>query len=165
MLLNQATDMRTALLEGESCTFQAQITADYADLLYTFQLDCIADQDGTVHFSVSEPSSIFGISGHIKDKNGALTFDDKILAFPLLADGELTPISAPWIFFNTLRSGYLTGCERNGEEIYLYVDDSYEEHPLQLVIQADAELTPKFVEIIWQNRRILSMYINNFTVQ
>jgi hypothetical protein len=164
-LLDQAMELRKSILEGECCTFQAQITADYTDVLYTFHLDCTADQNGNLHFTVKDPASIAGISGQITSDDAVLQFDDKVLAFPMLADGELAPISAPWIFMQTLRSGYITGCGSNGEEVYLYIDDSYEEYPLHLEIQTDADLIPHYAEIIWQDRRILSMHILNFTIQ
>ena len=163
-MLDQAEELRRSVLEGESCTFQAKITADYSDVIYSFALDCTADKNGTLHFTVIEPTSIAGISGYIGDQDAVLTFDDKVLAFPMLADGELTPVSTPWIFMKTLRSGFLTGCGSNGEEVFLYIDDSYEEYPLRLEIQTDLKLTPEYVDFIWQDRRILSMNIQNFTI-
>ena len=44
------------------------------------------------------------------------------------------------------------------------IDDSYEEYPLRLEIQTDLKLTPEYVDFIWQDRRILSMHIQNFTI-
>ena len=88
-----------------------------------------------------------------------------MLAFPVLADDQLTPVSAPWIFLNSLRSGYLTGCSREEDGICIYIDDSFEENALHLEIYTDENMTPVRAEIIWQDRRVLSIDIRNFTLQ
>lgn len=161
----QAMDLRKELLEADHCSFLAVITADYGNTLYTFQMQCTADNAGNLQFSVIDPETIAGITGSISQESTGLTFDDKVLAFPILADGELTPISAPWIYINTLRSGYLTGCSTEENGYTIYIDDSFEENPLHLVIHTDENMTPKDAEIIWQERRILSMDIRDFTIQ
>lgn len=164
-LLEQATGLRKTILAANGCTFQTVITADYDDVLYTFQMDCIGDSTGAIRFTVTDPETISGITGTISREMSALTFDDKILSFPMLAEDQLTPVSAPWIFYNTLRSGYITGCSREGDGFCIYIDDSFEENPLHLEITTDSQMQPSFAEIIWQDRRILSMDIRGFTVQ
>ena len=44
--LDQAIDLRKNLLEANTCSFHAVITADYADEVYTFQMQCSADSTG-----------------------------------------------------------------------------------------------------------------------
>ena len=97
-------------------------------------------------------------------RNSSLSFDDKILAFPLLANGELTPVSAPWIFLSALKGGYLRGYSESEDSFSLYIDDSFEEDPLHLEIELDEETMPVSAQIIWQDRRILSLQIRNFTI-
>ena len=159
-------ELRKSVTEATECTFQALITADYGDVLYEFQMDCAADSEGNLQFTVVSPQSIAGIAGHIAEDHAAITFDDKILAFPALADDQITPVTAPWVFIRTLRGGYITGCStENDDMICLYINDSYEEEALQLEIYTDHAMIPKFVEIIWDECRILSMRIINFTVR
>ena len=163
--LDRAMELRKQILSAENCTYQTVITADYEDVLYTFQMDCDVDNSGVLQFTVTDPESIQGITGRITDSQSSLTYDDKILAFPLLTEGELTPVSAPWIFISTLRSGYLTGCSIEKDGYCLYIDDSYEEYPLNLTIYTDDTMLPTYAEIIWQSRRILTLDIQNFTIR
>lgn len=163
--LEQAMDLRKKLLESQICSFTAVITADYGDAVYTFQMECNTDKEGTLHFTVTDPETIAGITGSISQDRAALTFDDKVLAFPMLADGELTPVCAPWIFMNTLRSGYINGCCEEKSGICIYIDDSFKEKPLHLMIYTDQNSIPVAAEIIWQERRILTLDIRDFTIQ
>ena len=163
-LIDQAMTLRQSLLTSEGCTFGATVTADYGDAIYTFQMDCTADAQGNLNFTVVDPESINGITGSITTDKAALTFDDKVLAFPLLADGQLSPVSAPWIFLNTLKSGYLIGCGKEDTGICMYIDDSYAENPLHLQIYTDSDFIPSHVEIVYNSRCILSADIRNFTI-
>ena len=163
--LEEAMELRTQILNAEKCSFQAVVTADYGDDLYTFQMECEADSSGSLNFTVSDPETISGITGSISSENAALTFDDKILAFPMLADGQLTPVSAPWLFLNSVRSGYLSGCGKTDNGICIYIDDSFSEKPIRLEIYTDENTVPMQADIIWQNRRVLSLSIRNFIIQ
>ena len=132
--LNQAMDLRKRILEAQECRFQSAVTADYGENIYTFQMDCVVDSNRTLEFTITDPQTIAGITGRITDSEASLIYEDKILAFPMLAEGVLTPVSAPWIFINTLRSGYITGCGEEKDGLCLYIDDSYEDNPLHLQI-------------------------------
>lgn len=162
--MERAMALRKQLLASSNCTFQATITVDYGNSLYSFQMDCSADSSGNLSFTVTKPDTICGITGTISDSGAALTFDEQILAFPMLADGQVTPVSGPWIFLNTLKSGYLTGCSQDNEELEIYIDDSYEEQPLRLQIRTDQSDLPVSAEIFWQEQRVLTIEIQNFTM-
>lgn len=162
------TDMDRALalrskLFSQAVSFDAEITADYGSSAVSFVLGCSLDSSGTLVFSVKEPKTLSGIAGNISAKGGKLTFDDKAVAFELLADGEVSPISGPWILMQTLRSGYLTSCAKEGQYLRLSIDDSYEDDALHLDIWLNDADAPVRAEIIWQGRRILSMSVSNFT--
>ena len=86
--------LRQRVLKADHLQFQAEITADYGDTLSVFTLDCQASSQGDVTFQVLAPESIAGIAGTIQAGKGALTFDGTALFFPLLADGQLSPVSA-----------------------------------------------------------------------
>lgn len=159
--MNRAMALRTKLL-AQSTEFDAVITADYGDKTYTFAVICAVDTQGTLNFTVMEPESIAGITGTVSAKGGKLTFDDRALAFELLADGQVTPVSGPWILMNTLRSGYLTSSGMEGEKIRIAIDDSYRDDALHLDIWLDENDLPERGEILWQGRRILSIEVKNF---
>lgn len=165
-LFDKAMELRTAVLGANQCSFTAVITADYSDEIYTFQIDCEEDiKRNVMHFIVTDPDSISGITGQISQETAALTFDDRVLVFPKLADEQLVPIAAPWIFLQSLKGGYLTGCSREAEGYCIYVDDSYEDNLLYLQIYTDDSFTPIRGEILYRDRRILALDIKDFTLQ
>ena len=162
--LERAMTLRAKLLASE-CSFDAKITADYGDKLYVFAMTCQGDSRGNLAFTVTEPESIAGIKGILSQDGGKLTFDDTALAFPLMADEQLTPVSAPWIFLKTLRGGYLTSANTEEELLHLTIDDSYEEDALQLDIWLNGENHPVQADILYDGRRILTVQVSNFTLQ
>lgn len=160
--LDRAMALRTKLL-AQPVAFDAKVTADYGDVIHSFSLSCQSDVQGNVTFTVTQPESIRDITGTVSAGTGKLTFDDKAIAFDLLADGQLSPVSAPWIFIKALRSGYLTSCGKEGEYLRLAVDDSYAEDALHLDIWLGSDDLPVRADILWQGRRLLSMDVANFT--
>lgn len=160
--LERGMALRDRLLSGQGCSFDAEVTADYGDKLYDFSMACQGDAQGNLSFTVTAPETIAGITGTVSDSGGKLTFDDTALHFELMADDQLSPVSAPWIFLKTLRSGYLTSAGMDGEQLRLTIDDSYEEDALQLDIWLDGNDVPVRAEILYDGRRILSLSIKNF---
>ena len=162
--MDRAMNLRAALLGSEGCSFTAHICADYGDELHEFSLYCEGMNNGDLGFRVEQPETISGVTGRFKGKEGALTFDDVVLAFPLLADGQVTPVSGPWLFLKTLLGGYLTACNQEEDYLHLTIDDSYEEDALQLEIWLNGEDIPVRAEILYDERRILTMQIENFVI-
>jgi len=161
--MDGAMDMRERFQQCNGCVFDVKVTADYGDVIHSFKMECQTDDVGNLSFCVSEPETIAGITGIIDDEGGKLTFDDKALAFELLADGQVTPVSAPWILIRTLRSGYLNACSRTDDKIMLVIDDSYAEEALQLNIWLNEDYIPLEAEIFWDGRRILTLEVDGFT--
>lgn len=163
--LDGALTFRKQLLAAENCQFDAVVTADYSDRVYTFGLTCQTDADGKVTFTVTSPETIQGITGYLDGNGGALTFDDQILAFPKMADGQITPVSAPWILMKTLRGGFLSACEDIKDGYRLTINDSYEENAMQLIIETNRDYYPTGAEVYWKGQRILTVQVSNFTMQ
>lgn len=159
--MDRAMALRAKIL-AQAIQFEADITADYGDKTYTFSAQCSVDSGGNLTFTVTRPETISGITGSVSASGGKLTFDGKALSFPLLADNQITPVSAPWVLVKTLRSGYLTSCGYDGDNIRMAIDDSYNDDALHLDIWLDEEDLPIRGEILWQGRRILSMEVKNF---
>ncbi len=162
--MEEALGLRSKLLSAKGCSFDGRITADYGDKTYTFFVKCTSDSSGSVSFTVTEPETIAGISGTLKEGKGSLSFDDTALAFALLADGQLTPVATPWIFLNTLRAGYIASCGKEGEYTRIRLHDSYEADALQLDVWLDKDLQPVQGEILWKDRKILTIAVTNFRV-
>ena len=149
-------------IQSQSFRFDANITADYGDELHNFCMLCEFNKEGDMNFTVLEPESISMITGSISNHGAQLTFDDKILAFEMLADGQITPVTAPWILIKTLKSGYINSYGEIGNEMLVKIDDSYESEPFYTDISFSEANMPKRGEIIWQGRRILCVEIENF---
>jgi hypothetical protein len=160
--MDRAMNLRSKLL-SKSVSFDAQVTADYADKTYTFTMNCKADTQGNLTFTVIEPALISGITGTVSAGGGKLKFDDVALAFDLMADGQFSPVSGPWILMKTLRSGYLTSCNREGDAFRISIDDSYRDDALHLDIWLNGEDVPIRGEIMWKGRRLLTIDVKNFT--
>ena len=93
-----------------------------------------------------------------------MTFDSEILAFPIVADGYITPVSLPWLFVRTLQGGYIKAGGNDGEFYKVQMDDSYEEDPMTIDIWLDDKNLPIHCDLLWDNRRILSAEIKSFAL-
>lgn len=161
--LDSALSLRDSINKSDGCRFHAEITADYGEKIYIFGMDCATDRDGNLLFAVTEPATIAGITGRINSDGGAITFDDKVLAFRTMADGQITPVSAPWVFMKSLQGGYMKDCTGEEYDYLISIDDSYEEDALQLRIRVD-DSKPTAGEIFWQGRRVLTLTVEEFEI-
>ncbi len=162
---DEAMDRAVALrsrFQGSECSFQATVSADYGDVIHTFVMDCQVDVHTKVDFTVVAPDTICGITGWLSGEEGFLTFDRELLAISHLAEGQLSPVSAPWVLMNSLRGGYLRHCGKTENGYRLTIDDSYDDSAMQVDIWLDGEGIPLGGEILWQGRRILTVSIENF---
>lgn len=159
--VDRAIAIRNRILQCTGCTFDAVITADYGYATYTFSMNCILDSEKNLSFEVTDPASISGIKGTIGKEGGKLTFEDTILAFEMLAEGQLTPVSAPWILINSLCSGYICACGEENEGMRIEIDDTYQDETFRLELWTDENDLPLRGEIVWQGRRILTVDVRN----
>ena len=155
-------ELRSSLLQASGCSFEAEIIADYGDKIHIFAMQCVSDSSGDLNFTVTEPESISGITGKLTSDGGQLTFDETALHFELLAEAQLSPISAPWILLKTLRSGYMSSACREEGKVRISIDDSFQEEPLRLDVWLDQDKKPEQGDILYDGRRILSVSVENF---
>ena len=160
--LDRGMDLRGRLLKSAGCEFDVRISADYGQQISRFSMHCNADASGNLSFTVSAPETIQGITGVISGTGGKLTYDDVVLAFELLADGQVSPVSGPWLFVKALRSGYINACGPEKDRYLLVIHDSYQEDALVLHIWLDQENIPVQAEVYWQDRSVLSLEISSF---
>ncbi len=162
--LDGAMSLRQRTLSAQSVSFSCKVSADYSQVVHTFSLSCTYEKEGRLSFEVTAPESISGITGYFDKEGGNLTFDDHVLAFPMLADGQISPVSAPWLFMKTLCYGYIRGVASENSQMCIKIDDSYESDPIEVDIWTDPSYNPLGCEFLWQGRRFLSMEIINFTL-
>lgn len=162
--MEYALELRQKILAASQCRFEAEITADYADKLYTFSTECSVNNLGSLSFRIIMPQTLAGISGIIDQDEGKLTFEETAVSFPLMADGQLSPVSAPWIFIQTLRGGYLRSAGKEDNMVRLTIDDSYRDDALQLDIWLNDERIPIQADILHNGSRILQIKLRNFQI-
>ena len=162
--MDLALQFRQTILSSEACAFDAKITADYGNTCYEFCMNCVLQKDGSLIFTVNEPQSINGISGEIGEMGGQLKFDDVALAFPLLADEQLSPICGPWILMKTLRNGFITSAGIVDQKTRLIIEDSYQEDTLTTHIWLQEGMEPLWGEIYHNGYRILTIQLENFEI-
>lgn len=160
--MDNAMGLRKKISNSENCSFECTVTADYADKIFSFVLKCIFDGQGGMKFTVLEPESISGITGNVDSSGGNLTFDDQVLMFPMLADGYISPVCAPWLLVKSLRGAYIHSAIDTEEGAHIVCHDSFGEETLQMEIWADDSGNPKDAEILWKGRRILTLAVRNF---
>lgn len=162
--VERAVNLRKRIQTGRGCKFDATVTVDYSDHLCSFRMHCQTDDLGNLTFTVLAPETIFGISGTISKDNGKLTFDDHVLAFELISEDKISPVSAPWLFMKILCGGYIKACSEDSGGMYVQIDDSYADGAMLLEMWTDHNDIPYRCELIWSGRRVVSMDVENFTI-
>lgn len=162
--LERGLRLRSQVLQAEIIQFHATVTADYGDKVYGFAMDCQGDGQGDLTFAVTAPETIAGITGTLSGEGGTLTFDDTVLAFPLLAEGLPSPVSAPWLLLKALRSGPIVSAGVEEDKLRLSINSGYEDTAFSLDIWCDGENTPVIAEIAQDGRTILSLSLENVTL-
>lgn len=157
--------LRQRVLQAARVQFEAEITADYGDTLSVFTLDCQGSSTGDVTFRVLAPESIEGITGTVKAGKGALPFDGTALSFPLLADGQLSPVSAPWLFLRVLRGGNLLSQGAEGELTRVTFRDGFREEDLLADVWLNENDDPVRAEFLHKGHRILSIALRSFRTE
>ena len=160
--MEAALELRSRCLAAESLSFRASVTADYITGIEEFSLECTADPEGTVRFRVAEPEDISGISGTVRGEQGTVEFDGTVLAFPLMAQGRLSPLSGPWTVVKAIRSGNLIAAGWEGETLHLTIDDSCGDDALTVEVWLE-EGTVREAEVAFEGRRCLTMTFDGFS--
>lgn len=162
--LDAGMQLRSRLLQSEQCVFTTEISAEYDDRICLFAMDCEADENGDLAFTVVQPLTIAGISGTLTGEEGQLQFENVALQFPLKVEDLPSPISAPWILLNALRSGFLTSACVEGDEICLSIDDIFQGRTLKTDVWLNSVNVPSRADILYEGRKILTMRVKKFDI-
>ena len=161
--MRQTLELRSRCLGAQEVCFRAELTAHYIDTREVFTLDCRVDPEGVVTFTAAAPREIEGISGTVSGTEGTLAFDDTVLAFPLVTQEGLSPVSAPWVMMRALRTGCIISAVMEDELLHMTIDDSYADDALTVDIwEKDGEVVS--AEISREGRRIIVLEIEGFTL-
>lgn len=159
--MEASLEFRSRCLAASGITFRAEVSADYITQIEQFALECELDRDGNMVFTVLEPADISGISGTVSG-SGEVKFDDTLLAFPLMAEGRLSPLSGPWVLMRAVRSGAIVAVGREGDKLRMTIDDSYADNALTVDIWLEDGKIEE-AEIAWEGRRCLTMTVDDFS--
>lgn len=160
--IDRVVALRTDLQNKDGYSFNTNVTVDYGDTFTTFDLSCQCDNQQNMDITVVKPDTISGITCRISGGKGKLTFDETAVAFEMLADNQITPVSAPWLTIKALRSGYISATSAEDDGILVRLDDSLSGTTYSVDIWLEENNLPKYAEIIWQGKRIVSMSISEF---
>lgn len=160
--MEAALELRSRCLGARQIHFRTQISADYITHIESFNLECVQNTDGSMAFQILGPVDIEGIRGTVSGAEGTVEFDDTVLAFPLMAEGRLSPLSGPWVMMQAIRSGNILSAGQEGELLHLIIDDSYGDNALSVDLWLDDEAVCA-AEIAWEGRRCLTMTVEEFS--
>ena len=116
-----ALTIRGEYLAMSRCSAKLDVTADYGQRVYQYELEAAWDGAETV-LTITAPETVAGITARLADGESFLTYDGLILETGPM-DGEgLTPLSAIPALVEAARSGYITACSLDGETGELRLD-------------------------------------------
>ena len=160
--METALDLRSRCLASPAVRFRAEIRADYITGFEEFTLDCETSPDGTVAFRVAHPEEIADICGTVRQDEGTVEFDGAVLAYPLMAQGRLSPLGGPWVVMKAIRSGCIIAAGQEGELTRVTIDDSYADNALTVdVWLRDGQVIQ--AEVAWEGLRCLVMTFDDFS--
>ena len=125
----RALDFRTALMQADQCRFTAKLTADYGERVYEFTVECLHNSDCT-QIMVREPESIADIRATVSSDGTKIAFDGAELDFGKLANGHVSPITAPWLIYHCWIGEYIAWSGSEGELERVTYLSGYEEEEL-----------------------------------
>ncbi len=161
-ILSRANVFRSELLSHESCSFVAKIQADSGQEIHDFTLSCIGDAQGGITLQVLEPETIAGICATVDGSSGKLSYEGLSLGFPLMAQGQISPVSAPAVLLECWRECFILSA---GEQESLY-RASYEKKMLNDVLLVDTYFEngiPISADLWYNKSKILHMDILDFS--
>lgn len=160
--LQPAMDFRAKLLNAGGACFTAEVTADYGEEVYTFTLDCRYLTDGKTEITVTAPDTLSGIRAQIENDTGRLTFFDTELTFGTLADGNITPLSAPAVLGRVWQSAYIAASGKEDQTLRVSYEDGYGEDQLLADTWFSQKGIPIYSELCYNETCVLKLTISDF---
>lgn len=162
--MQDALEFRTEIMAAQTCTFLADVSADYGDRVYTFSLECTYTPGGDGFLTVAAPESIAGISAHVSDDGAKVEFDGAILEFGQTANDRGAPLALPWILGSAWTEGYIESAGRDGDAVLVTCLLGYGEEQLTVETWLASEGIPLHCDVICDGRRFLAVTIRDFSL-
>ena len=116
-----ALAVRGEYLELESCSAALEITADYGQRVYQFEMDAQVQGEDAV-LTLTAPETVAGLTARWAGEAGTLEYDGVAVETGSLDPEGLDPVSAFPVLLEAARSGYLTACALEEDGAVLRVD-------------------------------------------
>ena len=105
-----ALRLRGRYLEMTGCSGTVQLTADYGERIYRYELEFTQREKETV-MVLTSPETVGGITARLSEEQGSvLEYDGVVLETGALNEDGLTPVGALPILLTAMREGYLDTC-------------------------------------------------------
>jgi len=105
-----ATQFREDYTAMTSCTATLQVTADYGQRVYEYEMTVAYEKKGETVLTITAPENIAGVTARIQDGETALVFDGVYLETGALSDTGLSPIDAIPALLAYAQGGYIAQC-------------------------------------------------------
>ena len=116
-----ALEIRGEYLELERCSASLEITADYGQRVYQFEMDAQVQGEDAV-LTLTAPETVAGLTARWAGEAGTLEYDGVAVETGSLDPEGLDPVSAFPVLLEAARSGYLTACALEEDGTVLRVD-------------------------------------------
>ena len=116
-----ALAVRGEYLELESCSAALEITADYGQRVYQFEMDAQVQGEDAV-LTLTAPETVAGLTARWAGEAGTLEYDGVAVETGALDPAGLDPVSAFPVLLEAARSGYLTACSLEEDGAVLRMD-------------------------------------------
>lgn len=161
--LQPAMNFRAELLNSGGAAFSAEVTADYGEEVYNFTLECQYATDGATKITVSAPDTLSGITAEIENETGKLTFGDTELSFGTLADGTVTPLSAPAVLGRCWQGAYIASGGKEKENYRVSYCDGFGDDQLLADTWFSQKGIPIYAELCYNETCVLMLQITDFS--
>ena len=116
-----ALEIRGEYLELERCSASLEITADYGQRVYQFEMDAQVQGEDAV-LTLTAPETVAGLTARWAGEAGTLEYDGVAVETGALDPAGLDPVSAFPVLLEAARSGYLTACSLEEDGAVLRMD-------------------------------------------
>ncbi len=116
-----ALAIRGEFLELAACSADLEITADYGQRVYEFEMAAQA-QGEDVSLTLTAPETVAGLTARWAGEEGTLEYDGVSVETGSMDPSGLNPLSAFPVLLEAARSGYITACAMEEEGTVLRVD-------------------------------------------
>lgn len=162
--MQRALDVRAALLQAGGCRFTGNVRVSYDESVFDFTMDCTYQTDGASQMEITAPQSLKGIRASLGKDDAQLRFEDTVVSFDGLAEGNFAPMAFPLLLGQCLCEDYISAAGRdNGALRVTYLHD-YDEKELRVEVWfAEDALQPQYAEVYHKGKLLLSAQLSDFT--